>query len=168
MRFSLLVLVATAAVSLGDFILYTELPIPLSEVPTDPASAASFTSSVFINGLIAWGSYTNSLGEPYKASELPSRPPFKASNFSVPAAVTDPNTVVTITTNEAPPWYTPLPTRDKQFKEEQVQQQFSIVRDVIARRRTTTGSTGGALPTAMVGLRVELGIAAAAAAAAFL
>jgi hypothetical protein len=70
-----------------------------------------------------------------------------------------------------PDWYTALPSAARSFKEQQVSDQFNIVRSVIAARATsTTGSEGAAMPTALAGewLGAEFGIMAAAAAAAFL
>lgn len=69
-----------------------------------------------------------------------------------------------------PDWYTALPSRARAFKEQQVSDQFSIVRNVIAARVTPASSTGAAMPTAVPGhwFGAEFGVMAAAAAAAFL
>jgi hypothetical protein len=53
------------------------------------------------------------------------------------------------------------------FKEQQVSDQFSIVRGVIA-ARATASSTGAAVPTAHAFLDAKFGVMAAAAAAVFL
>jgi len=73
----------------------------------------------------------------------------------------------------APTWYSALPSRARAFKEQQVADQFSVVRDVIAAGQTTgagtSGSTGAAsVPTGSPLLRKEFGALAAVAAAAFL
>jgi len=54
------------------------------------------------------------------------------------------------------------------FKEQQVSDQFSIVRMVIAARATTASSTGAAVPTSQAFLDAKFGAMAAAAAAVFL
>ena len=67
-----------------------------------------------------------------------------------------------------PDWYTALPSGARAFKEQQVSDQFSIVRSVIAARATTASSTGAAVPTAQAFLDAKFGAMAAAAAAVFL
>jgi hypothetical protein len=88
------------------------------------------------------------------------------SNYSIPADVTNDGTTTTFFSK--PDWYTALPSGAKAFKEQQVSDQFSIVRSVIAARATTAGSTGAAVPTAQAFLDAKFGVMAAAAAAVFL
>ena len=89
-----------------------------------------------------------------------------ASNYSIPAAVTESGTT---TFFGAPTWYSALPSGARAFKEQQVADQFSIVREIIAARQTTSSSSGAAsMPTGMPFIRAEFGAMAAAAAAAFL
>ena len=179
----------------ADFMVYTEPPIPTSAIPsfanpsdvcrpppfpasfslqflsTDYLQASSWTFSVFFNANIAYRSFTNSLGPPYKSSSSSAASEIAAfvstaTNYSIPAAVTESGTT---TLYGAPVWYTALPSRARAFKEQQVEDQFSIVRRVIAARQTTSSSTGGAsVPTAIPFLGKEFGVMAAAAAAAFL
>jgi hypothetical protein len=80
--------------------------------------------------------------------------------------VTDDSTTTTFFSK--PNWYTALPSDARAFKEQQVSDQFSIVRSVIAARVTTAKSTGAAVPTARAFLDGKFGVMAAAAAAAFL
>jgi hypothetical protein len=121
--------------------------------------------------MIAYRAFTGSLGEPYKSSESSAASEIKAfvesaSNYSVPAAVTESGTT---TFFSKPDWYTALPSGARAFKEQQVSDQFSIVRQVIEARQTTRSSTGGAtVPTTMPFLDAKFGALAAAAAAAFL
>ena len=90
-----------------------------------------------------------------------------ASNYSIPAAVTESTTTQTF--YGAPTWYSALPSGARAFKELQVQDQFSIVRSVIGSKQTTSSSTGAAsVPTGRAFVRAEFGAMAAAAAAAFL
>jgi hypothetical protein len=88
------------------------------------------------------------------------------SNYSIPADVTNDGTTTTFFSK--PDWYTALPSGAKAFKDQQVSDQFSIVRSVIAARATTAGSTGAAVPTAQAFLDAKFGVMAAAAAAVFL
>jgi hypothetical protein len=89
-----------------------------------------------------------------------------ASNYSIPAQVTGSGTT---TFYGAPTWYSALPSGARAFKEQQVDDQFSIVRQVINARMTTSSSKGAAsVPTGSPWVRKEFGVAAAAAAAAFL
>lgn len=133
--------------------------------------AASWTTSVFLNGKIAYNAFTNSLGEPYKSSRSSAASEIKAfvetaSNYSVPAAVTESGTT---TFYSKPDWYTAIPSGARAFKEQQVSDQFSIVRQIIGSRQTTSSSTGGAaVPTTIPFIDAKFGALAAAAAAAFL
>lgn len=69
----------------------------------------------------------------------------------------------------APTWYSALPSEARAFKEQQVQDQFSIVRGVIEARQTTRSSSGaGSAPTGTPFLRAEFGAAAVLAAGVFL
>ncbi|OAL46688.1 hypothetical protein IQ07DRAFT_590226 [Pyrenochaeta sp. DS3sAY3a] len=173
---SLLFLAAAAGlrVAHADFMVYTEPPIPTSAIPTfaNRVDAQSWTTSVFFNARIAYGRFTNSLGEAYKSSESSAASEIQAfaqsaSNYSIPAAVTDPATTTSF--YSAPDWYTALPSGARAFKEQQVSDEFSILRSVIAARATTATSTGGAAaPTARAWVAGEFGVMAAAAAAAFL
>lgn len=156
-------------VAQADFMVYTEPPIPTSAIPSfaNPSDAASWTTSVFFNANIAYGRFTNSLGSTYKSSESSAASEIAAfvrtaSNYSIPAAVTDPGTT---TFYSRPDWYTALPSGARAFKEQQVSDQFSIVRSVIDARATTRSSTAGAVPTARVWVAGEFGVMAAAAAA---
>ncbi|KAI4674742.1 uncharacterized protein J4E84_010483 [Alternaria hordeiaustralica] len=171
----LLLLTAAAGVVRGDFMVYTEPPIPTSAIPTfaNPSDAQEWTTSVFLNAQIAYGRFTESLGEPYQSSLTSARSEIDAfvstaSNYSIPAEVTMADETPTYFSK--PDWYTALPSAARSFKEQQVSDQFSIVRNVIAARATsTTGSEGAAMPTALAGqwLGAEFGVMAAAAAAAF-
>lgn len=172
-----LVFLAAAAgidVAHADFMVYTEPPIPTSAIPSfaNPADAASWTTSVFLNANFAYRSFTNALGEPYKSSSSSAASEIAAfvataSNYSIPATVTESGTS---TFYGAPTWYSALPSRARAFKEQQVSDQFSIVRDVIAARQTTASSSGAAnAPTGTPFARAEFGaLAAVVAAAAFL
>jgi hypothetical protein len=175
-KIGLLLLTAAAGV-VGDFMVYTEPPIPTSAIPTfaNPSDASSWTTSVFLNAQIAYGRFTGSLGEPYQSSLTSARSEIDAfvrtaTNYSIPAEVTMADETPTYFSR--PDWYTALPSAARSFKEQQVSDQFSIVRSVIAARAptSTTGSEGAAMPTALAGqwLPAEFGVMAAAAAAAFL
>ncbi|RMZ71232.1 lignostilbene dioxygenase family [Pyrenophora seminiperda CCB06] len=170
-----LLLLAAAACCQADFMVYTEPPIPTSAIPTfsNPSDASSWTTSVFLNAKIAYGRFTASLGAPYQSSLTSARSEIDnfvktATNYSIPAEVTMADQTPTYFSK--PNWYTALPSAARAFKEQQVQDQFSVVRSVIAARQTTATSTGAAVPTAHVQgwLGAEFGIMAAAAAAAFL
>jgi hypothetical protein len=143
-----------------------------SQHHTHPQQAASWTTSVFLNANFAYNSFTRSLGEPYKSSQSSAASEIAAfvstaSNYSIPAAVTE--TTTTQTFYGAPTWYSALPSGARAFKEQQVSDQFSIVRQVIGSRQTTASSSGAAsVPTGRPFVRVEFGAMAAAAAAAFL
>lgn len=175
MHFSSALLIAAAGlrVAQADFLVYTVPPIPTDAIPTfaNEREAGKWTTSVFINGQAAYSRFTESLGEEYKQSSQSAASEIKnfvqsASNFSIPAAVTDDSTTTSFFS--MPDWYTALPTGARQFKEQQVSDQFSIVRSVIEARQTTASSTGGALPTARADFNAKFGVMAAAAAAAFL
>ncbi|OWY52798.1 DUF1749-like protein [Alternaria alternata] len=171
-----LLLLTAAAGVVGDFMVYTEPPIPTSAIPTfaNPSDASSWTTSVFLNAQIAYGRLTGSLGEPYQSSLTSARSEIDAfvrtaTNYSIPAEVTMADETPTYFSR--PDWYTALPSAARSFKEQQVSDQFSIVRSVIAARAPTStiGSEGAAMPTALAGqwLPAEFGVMAAAAAAAF-
>ncbi|KAF3043002.1 hypothetical protein E8E12_009997 [Didymella heteroderae] len=174
LKSGLLYLAAAAGLSVvnADFMVYTEPPIPTSAIPSfaNPSDASSWTTSVFLNANIAYRSFTNSLGEPYKSSSSSAASEIEAfvataSNYSIPAQVTGSGTT---TFYGAPTWYSALPSGARAFKEQQVSDQFSIVRQVISARQTTSSSSGGAsVPTGSPWVRKEFGALAAAAAAAF-
>lgn len=95
------------------------------------------------------------------------------ANYSIPADVTNDDTETTFYSK--PDWYDALPTGVKEFKEQQVADQFSIIRSVIGDDTTTgagggtgTGSPGLAMPTARAGLGAGFGAMAAVAAGVFL
>lgn len=165
---------AGARVAQADFMVYTEPPIPTSAIPSfaNSQDAASWTTSVFLNARIAYGRFENSLGAPYRSSQSSAASEIAAfaqtaSNYSIPPEVTDPSQTPTYFSK--PDWYTALPSGARAFKEQQVSDQFSIVRSVISARQTTgASSTAGAIPTAQAWLGSEFGIMAAAAVAAFL
>ena len=188
-----LLFLAAAACCQADFMVYTEPPIPTSAIPSfanqadvrssllQPYSqskltlseASSWTTSVFLNAKIAYGRFTASLGDAYQASLTSARSEIDdfvktATNYSIPAEVTMADQTPTYFSK--PNWYTALPSAARSFKEQQVQDQFNIVRSVIAARQTTATSTGAAVPTAHAQgwLGAEFGVMAAAAAAAFL
>ncbi|KAF1355849.1 hypothetical protein EJ07DRAFT_158177 [Lizonia empirigonia] len=173
---SCLLLLATAAginVANADFMVYTEPPIPTSAIPSfaNQADAASWTTSVALNAGIAFRSFTSALGEPYKSSSSSAASEIAAfvataTNYSIPAAVTESGTTTFL---GAPTWYSALPSGARAFKEQQVKDQFSIVRQVIAARQTTSSSSGGAsVPTPGPWMEGKFGVMAAAAVAAFL
>lgn len=134
--------------------------------------AASWTTSVFLNARFAYNRFTSSLGAPYQSSLTSARSEIDAfvataSNYSIPTEVTIATTTPTYFTK--PDWYTALPSGARAFKEQQVSDQFSILRSVIGgSSATSTSSTAGAMPTAQAWVRAEFGVMAAAAAAAFL
>jgi hypothetical protein len=86
-----------------------------------------------------------------------------ASNYSIPSGFAEAST--TITTFGKPAFWTAMPTGVQSFKEEQWETQKSIISGVIARRLTTSSSSGLAMPTANPGLK-NAGWAVAGAAAA--
>lgn len=95
------------------------------------------------------------------------------ANYSIPADVTNDDAQTTFYSK--PDWYDALPTGVKQFKEEQVSDQFSIIRSVIdddtttgAGGRSGTSSPGAAMPTPRAGLGAGFGAMAAVAAGVFL
>ncbi|KAH9871477.1 hypothetical protein IAQ61_005656 [Plenodomus lingam] len=174
-----LVLLAAAAgiqVAQADFMVYTEPPIPITAVPSfaAPSDAASWTTSVFLNARLAYGRFTSSLGEPYQSSLTSARSEIDAwvrtapSNFTIPPEVTIASETPTYFSK--PDWYDALPTGARAFKEQQVADQFSIVRSVIAGRGpTSSSSSAGAAPTvAPQWMRKEFGVLAGVAVAAFL
>ncbi|UPX14862.1 uncharacterized protein EKO05_0005333 [Ascochyta rabiei] len=171
----LLFLAAAAGINIAkaDFMVYTELPIPTSAIPSfaNSVDAAAWTTSVALNARVAFRSFTAALGEPYQSSSSSAASEIAAfvstaSNYSIPATVTESGTA---TFYGVPTWYSALPSGARAFKEQQVEDQFSIVRQVIAARQTTSSSSGGAsIPTAAPFLDKKFGALAAAAAAVFL
>lgn len=113
------------------------------------------------------------MGEAYKSSVDSARSEIKAfaasaQNYSIPAVITD-DAATTSISDGVPDWYTALPSAVRQFKEQQVANQFSIVREVIADDTTATASsTGGAMPTPRAGIGAGFGAMAAIAAGVFL
>jgi hypothetical protein len=147
--------------------------MPSSTCPLTPLQASSWTTSVFLNAQLAYGRFTKSLGSSYESSLTSARSEIDAfvataSNYSIPAEVTQAD--ATPTYFSKPDWYAALPSGARAFKEQQVSDQFSVVRSVIARGATTATSTAGAVPTARAGewAGAEFGVMAAAAMAAFL
>ncbi|KAF2681434.1 hypothetical protein K458DRAFT_343584 [Lentithecium fluviatile CBS 122367] len=163
-----------AGIAKADFMVYTEPPIPTSAIPTfsNPSDAADWTTSVFLNARVAYGSLTKSAGSTFQSSlssALSEVSAFAAtaSNYSIPAAVTDNADMTTFFSK--PDWYTALPTGARAFKESQVSDQFSIIRNVIGSRQTTSSSKGAApAPTPRAGLGIGFGAMAAVAAGVFL
>jgi hypothetical protein len=138
---------------------------------SNTTQASGWTLSVFVNGNRAYTSFTSSLGPNYQSSRTSAASEIaafarSASNYSIPADVTNDGTTTTFFSK--PDWYTALPSGARAFKEQQVSDQFSIVRSVIAARATTASSTGAAVPTAQAFLDAKFGVMAAAAAAVFL
>jgi hypothetical protein len=111
-------------------------------------------------------------GETYQSSRTSAASEIQAfvasaANYSIPAAVTDLSQTTTFLSK--PAWYDALPTAARSFKESQVADQFSIVRQVIQARQTTSTSKAGApAPTARAGLGMGFGAMAAVAAGVFL
>jgi hypothetical protein len=187
-----LLLLAAAAIVRADFMVYTEPPIPTTAVPSfaNPSEvhspsppnlhtisnnpqAASWTTSVGLNARFAYGAFTRSLGSSYQSSLTSARSEIDAwaataSNYSIPAEVTQADSTPTYFSK--PDWYTALPSKARAFKEQQVSDQFAIVKSVIGGGASTATSTAGAVPTARVDqwVGVEFGVMAAAAVAAFL
>jgi hypothetical protein len=193
MHFSTFIATVATVVSLAqaDFMVYTVPPIPTDSIPkfTDLAQVSSvfthssrslraytlqasgWTLSVFINGNFAYDSFTKALGSTYRSSQSSAASEIEAfarsaSNYSIPAAVTNDDTTTTLFSK--PDWYTALPSGARAFKEQQVSDQFSIVRSVIAAGASTAGSTGAAVPTAHAFLDAKFGALAVMAAGVFL
>lgn len=169
--------VLSAGTATADFMVYTEPPIPTSEIPATAGSA--WTTSVFLNANLAWRAYTNARGTTYESSVSSALSEVRSfasahANYSIPADVTNSDAATTFYSK--PDWYDALPTGVRQFKEEQVSDQFSIIRSVIGDDTTSgtagatgTGSAGGALPTPRAGLGAAgMGAMAAVAAGVFL
>lgn len=175
MQFTSFILATAAAIGLAqaDFMVYTVPPIPTDSIPkfTDPAEASGWTFSVFVNGNRAYNSFTSALGSTYQSSRSSAASEIaafarSASNYSIPADVTNDGTTTTFFSK--PDWYTALPSGARAFKEQQVSDQFRIVRSVIDSKATRASSTGAAVPTSQAFLDAKFGAMAAAAAAIFL
>ncbi|KAL5436799.1 hypothetical protein PMIN05_006556 [Paraphaeosphaeria minitans] len=151
--------------------------ISLKDLTTE--QGGEWTTSVFLNANLAWIAYTNARGSTYESSVSSALSEVRSfasahSNYSIPADVTNDDAATTFYSK--PDWYDALPTGVKQFKEEQVSDQFSIIRSVIGDGTTSaagggtgTGSAGGALPTPRAGLGAAgMGAMAAVAAGVFL
>jgi hypothetical protein len=124
-----------------------------------------------VNGNRAYDSFTGGLGAPYQSSKSSAASEIaafaqSASNYSIPAEVTQDGSTTTFFSK--PDWYTALPSGARSFKEQQVSDQFSIVRSLIAAKTASASSTGAAVPTAQAFLDAKFGVMAAAAAAVFL
>jgi hypothetical protein len=124
-----------------------------------------------VNGNRAYDSFTSGLGAPYQSSKSSAASEIaafaqSASNYSIPAEVTQDGSTTTFFSK--PDWYTALPSGARSFKEQQVSDQFSIVRSLIAAKTASASSTGAAVPTAQAFLDAKFGVMAAAAAAVFL
>ncbi|KAF2826051.1 hypothetical protein CC86DRAFT_467607 [Ophiobolus disseminans] len=175
MQLTSFILAAAAAfrVVQADFMVYTVPPIPTDQIPrfTDPAEASGWTLSVLVVGNRAYTSFTNSLGSTYQSSRSSAASEIaafarSASNYTIPSAVTDDRTTTTFFSR--PNWYTALPSGARAFKEQQVSDQFSVLRSVIGSGSPTASSTGAAFPTAQAFLDAKFGAMAAVAAAVFL
>jgi hypothetical protein len=190
--FSLMVAAAAAfRVAQADFMVYTVPPIPTDQIPqfTDPAEVSSspllhylstsinciqasgWTFSIYLAANSAYDTFTNSLGSTYQSSRSSAASEIaalaaSASNYTIPPAVTDDSTTTTFFSR--PDWYTALPSGARAFKEQQVSDQFSVVRRVILGNTATASSTGAAVPTAQAFVDAKFGAMAAAAAAVFL
>ncbi|KAH9877749.1 hypothetical protein J1614_002966 [Plenodomus biglobosus] len=169
---SLLFLAVAAGIQVAhaDFMVYTEPPIPTSAIPSfaNPSDAASWTTSVFLNARLAYGRFTSSLGEPYQSSLTSARSEIdewvrSGPSFVVPSEVTIASETPTYFSK--PDWYDALPTGARAFKEQQVADQFSIVRSVISAREPTssTSSAAAAQTLAPQWMRKEFGVLAGAA-----
>ncbi|KAF2660116.1 hypothetical protein K491DRAFT_589925 [Lophiostoma macrostomum CBS 122681] len=158
----------------ADFLAITETPWPESFQPTftgaDSSSAsASWTTSVIYNAGVSYASWTKSQGSTFAStyssvmSEFDAFVSTASSNYTFSAGITDPSSTVTLFGK--PPWWSAMPTGVQSYKDDQWQTQKSIISGVIARRLTTSSSTGLAMPTANPGLK-NAGWAVAAAGAA--
>ena len=126
-----------------------------------------------LNAGRSFGSFTKGLGESYQSTRSSIQSELKdfvatATNYSIPAAVTEPRTTTTIIGK--PDWYDALPSDVRSFKEQEWDYIKSIASEVIVARLTTTRSTGGspAAPTANAGLKNAGWAVAGAAAAIFI
>lgn len=134
------------------------------------SSSASWTSSVIFNAGISYGSWTASQGSTFQStyssvmSEFASFVSTASNNYTFSSGIADPSSTVTLVGLQ-PPWWTAMPTPVQSFKEEQWNTQKSIISGVIARRLTTSSSSGLAMPTANPGIK-NAGWAVAGAAAA--
>ncbi|KAJ4355579.1 uncharacterized protein N0V89_003599 [Didymosphaeria variabile] len=161
----------------ADFMVYTEPPIPTSAIPT--TAGGQWTTSVFLNAKLGWDAYTKARGSTYESSVSSAASEVRSfasahGNYSIPADVTNDDAATTFYSK--PDWYDALPTGVRQFKEEQVSDQFSIIRSIIGDDTTSgaagasgTGSPGAAKPTPRAGLGAAgMGAMAAVAAGVFL
>jgi hypothetical protein len=193
-RSGLLLLAAAAGIRVAhaDFMVYTQPPIPTDAVPSfantadvihslphawpplTSSQAAQWTTSVGIAARFAYANFVESLGPEYESSKSSVASEVKAffetaKNYTVSSTVTMDGPTQTFLTK--PDWYTALPSGVRAFKEQQVSDQFSIVRSVIGgeQQGTTASSTAAAsAPTPGGLLDAKFGALAAVAAAAFL
>ncbi|KAF2795990.1 hypothetical protein K505DRAFT_323697 [Melanomma pulvis-pyrius CBS 109.77] len=153
----------------ADFLILTEPPIPTTLIPSfaNPTDAAKWTTSVGLNFKIQWRGYTNSLGDAWQSSVTSIQSEVKdfvasaPSNYSIPPAVTDPETTTTILGK--PSWYTAMPTDVRSFKEAEYTAQKSVLERVVGNGQATatkTSSVGS--PTGVVGIGAGWAMAAAA------
>lgn len=179
MRLSSLLFAAAAGVHVAsaDFLVITEAIIPTTLVPqfSNIQQATQWTTSVFLAWRFGWRNVQASLGNEYAsnsssaASEISS---FFAANrnfTSVPPDVTDAAKTATITSS--PDWYSALPTRLRQFKEQERGLQQSVLASVLGAAPAASGNPGvatqtsskGAAPTAVgAGRGIEWAVAAGA------
>lgn len=133
---------------------------------------------MFLNGIRSFAAFTRGLGSDYQAALTSVQSEVKefaatASNYSIPAGVTDAATTTTIVGK--PDWYDALPSGVRSFKEQEWGYIKSFAAQVIAddtqaAQGNVAKSTGGApaLPTGSLGLMNAGWAVGAAAAAAFL
>jgi hypothetical protein len=122
----------------------------------------------------AYANFVESLGPDYASSKAAVASEVKAffqtaTNYTVSSTVTIDGPTQTFLTR--PDWYTALPSRVRAFKEQQVADQFSIVRSVLGRDQeggTASSTAAAAAATAAGLLDAKFGALAAVAAAAFL
>ncbi|KAH7128319.1 hypothetical protein B0J11DRAFT_524625 [Dendryphion nanum] len=148
---------AGAQVASADFLVITEAIIPTTLIPqfSNIAQATQWTTSVFVAWNFGWRNVQSSLGSAYAsnsssaASEISA---FFASNnnyTSVPPDVTNSARTATITTS--PDWYSALPTRLRQFKEQERGIQQSVLASVIGASPAGSGGAPGASQTSSKG-----------------
>jgi hypothetical protein len=137
--------------------------------------AAQWTTSVGVAARFAYANFVGSLGPEYALSKAAVASEVKAffqtaTNYTISSTVTVDGPTQTFLTR--PDWYTALPSRVRAFKEQQVADQFRIVRSVLGRDQegATASSTAAAAVVTTAGglLDAKFGALAAVAAAAFL